>query len=447
MKSKKRLIFRADRAVFANDEQPVTVVVEDQRIQAIGPKNMLVEGDEEIILKDDEVLLPGIVDSHVHVNEPGRTQWEGYETATRAAACGGITTVLDMPLNSSPPTTTVEALEQKMQATSGKLSVDVGFWGGAVPDNMGQLKPLWDRGVFGFKCFTAHSGIDEYGFLAYEQILRDMRDLAEIDGLMIVHAEDPSVLAGAPQPLRADRRKYEGYLKSRPKEAENEAIRQIIEAAKITKARVHLLHLASAEALPLIRKAKDQGVRITVETCPHYLTFAAETIPDGATEYKCAPPLRDENNRRGLWEGLKDGTIDHIASDHSPCIVELKCRDTGDFSQAWGGVASVQLGLPAVWTAGQEFGATLPEIANWFAAAPCRNFNIEGRGSIAVGNYADFAIFAPDEEFVVDVHKLEHRNKISPYDRRRMRGVVRETRLRGKRVTRESRLGEIITRS
>ncbi len=443
MSKPKTLVIRAKRAIFPDGQRSATVVVEDGKITDIGVLDLDVNGDEEIVIEDDKILLPGLVDSHVHVNEPGRTAWEGYRSATLAAGKGGITAILDMPLNSSPPTTTLENLNLKREASKGKLSVDVGFWGGAVPGNIGDLPPLWNEGVFGFKCFTAHSGIDEYGSLNYEEILRDMKELAQIDGLLIVHAEDPAVLNDAPQ---KGGQAYSNYLASRPKEAENKAIEQVIDAAKATGARVHILHLASAEALPMIKKAKEEGVRLTVETCPHYLTFASEDIPDGATEYKCAPPLREEENRRALWAGLMDGTIDHIGSDHSPCVVELKNKDTGDFGTAWGGVASVQLGLPAVWTAGEEFGVTLTDICRWLGEAPARNFHIPGKGSIAVGNDADFAILDPEETFVVDVEALEHKNKISPYHGRTLRGVVTDTILRGNKVTEDSLMGQILTR-
>lgn len=438
-----QLVIRAKRAVFPDGIRPAVVVVDDERITALLEDGAAVEAREEIVVPDDQVLMPGLVDSHVHVNEPGRTPWEGYESATRAGLAGGITTILDMPLNSSPPTTTVANLEAKEEAAQGKLSVDVGFWGGAVPGNIDQMAPLWDKGVFGFKCFTAHSGIDEYGYLGYEGVKEVLAELAELDAVLIVHAEDSRILAEAPQDITDQ---YATFLASRPRAAENTAIEQVLAAARETGARVHILHLSSAEALPAIRAAKQEGVKVTVETCPHYLTFASELIPDGATEYKCCPPLRENDNRKALWEGLKDGTIDHIASDHSPCTVDLKVKDTGDFGKAWGGVASVQLGLPAVWTAGEEFGIELSDIARWLAANPCASFRVPGKGSIAVGNDADFAVVAPEETFVVDVEDLEHKNKISPYQGRTLRGVVKRTMLRGRTVDRDSKAGRIVRR-
>jgi len=438
-----QLVIRAKRAVFPDGIRPAVVVVDDERITALLEDGAAVEAREEIVVPDDQVLMPGLVDSHVHVNEPGRTPWEGYESATRAGLAGGITTILDMPLNSSPPTTTVANLGAKEEAAQGKLSVDVGFWGGAVPGNIDQMAPLWDKGVFGFKCFTAHSGIDEYGYLGYEGVKEVLAKLAELDAVLIVHAEDSRILAEAPQDITDQ---YATFLASRPRAAENTAIEQVLAAARETGARVHILHLSSAEALPAIRAAKQEGVKVTVETCPHYLTFASELIPDGATEYKCCPPLRENDNRKALWEGLKDGTIDHIASDHSPCTVDLKVKDTGDFGKAWGGVASVQLGLPAVWSAGEEFGIELSDIARWLAANPCASFRVPGKGSIAVGNDADFAVVAPEETFVVDVEDLEHKNKISPYQGRTLRGVVKRTVLRGRTVDRDSKAGRIVRR-
>ena len=438
-----QLVIRAKRAVFPDGIRPAVVVVDDERITALLEDGAAVEAREEIVVPDDQVLMPGLVDSHVHVNEPGRTPWEGYESATRAGLAGGITTILDMPLNSSPPTTTVDNLDAKEEAAQGKLSVDVGFWGGAVPGNIDQMAPLWDKGVFGFKCFTAHSGIDEYGYLGYEGVKEVLAKLAELDAVLIVHAEDSRILAEAPQDITDQ---YATFLASRPRAAENTAIEQVLAAARETGARVHILHLSSAEALPAIRAAKQEGVKVTVETWPHYLTFASELIPDGATEYKCCPPLRENDNRKALWEGLKDGTIDHIASDHSPCTVDLKVKDTGDFGKAWGGVASVQLGLPAVWTAGEEFGIELSDIARWLAANPCASFRVPGKGSIAVGNDADFAVVAPEETFVVDVEDLEHKNKISPYQGRTLRGVVKRTVLRGRTVDRDSKAGRIVRR-
>ena len=433
------LVIRAKRTVFPDGIRPCAVSVSNGVIGGIDDFDAPVDAAKEIIVPDDQVLMPGLVDSHVHINEPGRTEWEGYESATRAAFAGGITTVLDMPLNSNPPTTTLENLNVKRVAAEGQLSVDVGFWGGAVPGNVPDLETLWEHGVYGFKCFTAHSGIDEYGYLTYEQIKETLEEIARLDAVLIVHAEDSEILAQAPQ---IGGQKYQDYLNSRPRNAENTAIHNLLELAKETGARVHILHLSSSEAIDDIKRAKAEGVRVTVETCPHYLTFASEEVPDGATQYKCAPPIREDENRKKLWQGLIEGTIDHIASDHSPCTADLKHLEIGDFAQAWGGVSSVQLGFSAIWTAGKQFDIELQDIARWFAANPARNFGIARKGEIAVGNDADFAIIAPDETFTVKVAELEHKNKISPYDGREMRGVVKQTILRGNtELTRDSKVG------
>ena len=299
---------------------------------------------ELIELADDETLLPGLVDTHVHVNEPGRTEWEGFASATRAAAAGGVTTIIDMPLNSIPPTTTVEGLKLKREVAEDQAFVDVGFWGGAIPGNKAELRGLHDEGVFGFKCFLLHSGVDEFPHLEADEMEEDMAELKSFDSLMIVHAEDSHAIDRAPHP-GGDH--YETFLASRPRGAENKAIAEVIERARWTGARAHILHLSSSDALPMIASAKRDGVHLTVETCPHYLTLTAEEIPDGATAYKCCPPIREASNRELLWKGLQDGTIDCIVSDHSPSTLDLKDLENGDFAVAWGGVSSLQLGPAA----------------------------------------------------------------------------------------------------
>ncbi|WP_127843074.1 allantoinase AllB [Actinomyces wuliandei] len=437
------LVVRSQQVVLPGGTRPAAVVVDGERITAVAGIDAPVSADAEVSVPGTCVLMPGLVDTHVHVNEPGRTSWEGYESATRAALAAGVTTIIDMPLNSSPPTTTVEALEAKEAATRDRLSVDVGLWAGAVPGGTAQLAPLWQRGVFGFKCFTSFSGITEYGHLSYTELDRVAAEVAELGAVLLVHAEDPQVLAAAPQNVG---REYVGYLASRPSQAEVQAIDRVLQAARATGARVHILHLSSARALPAIRRAKDDGVQVTAETCPHYLTFAAHTVPDGATEYKCAPPLREETNRQALWEGLLDGTIDHVASDHSPCTEDLKNRQTGDFSTAWGGVSSVQVGPAAVLTAGEEHGVGPQDLVRWMATAPCQAFSIPGKGAIAAGRDADLVVMDPRETFVVDAQRLEHRNKVTPYHRRRLRGVVHRTFLRGRLVDRESMGGRVIRR-
>ena len=343
------LLIRAERVIVDGSEISASVGVRDGRIFSIGAIDDSASATTEITLGSDEVLLPGLVDSHVHVNDPGRSDWEGFTTATRAAAAGGVTTILDMPLNSIPPTIDPDALAAKRAVAGPRAYVDVGFWGGAVPGSLGSLEALWNEGVFGFKCFLLDSGVPEFPPLDGAQLTAGLREIAAFDGLMIVHAEDASVIEHAPP---AEGRAYEGFLHSRPRGAENLAIAKLIEAARDTGARTHLLHLSSSDALPMIASARRDGVALTVETCPHYLSFVAEDIPAGATQYKCCPPIREAANQDALWAGLAEGVIDCVVTDHSPCTPDLKQLDIGDFGAAWGGVASLQLGLPGRMDAG-----------------------------------------------------------------------------------------------
>ena len=415
---------RARRVVFPDGVRPASVHVENGRIAAVTGFGEVSPG--ALTLPDDEVLLPGLVDSHVHVNEPGRTEWEGFVTATRAAAAGGITTIVDMPLNSIPPTTTVDALHVKREAAEAQVAVDVAFWGGAVPGNAGQLGPLHAAGVVGFKCFLLDSGVPEFPPLDDAGLRTALAEIAAFDGLLIAHAEDAAVIAGAPQP---EGRSYPGFLASRPGLAEETAIGRLIAAARDTGARVHVVHLADAHALPLLRQARADGVRISVETCPHYLTFAAEEIPDGDTAFKCCPPIREEGHREALWAALADGDIDLVVSDHSPCTPELKRLDVGDFGLAWGGIASVQVALSAVWTGARARGLGLEHVVRWMAQRPAALAGLPGKGAIAVGKDADLVAFAPEERWTVGA--LEHRNPVTPYSGRTLSGVVRRTCLRG----------------
>jgi allantoinase len=422
------LVLRAPRVITVVGEVSRAIGVKDGRVVAIEPIDGGLEGTVEQRLGDDEVLMPGLVDTHVHINEPGRTEWEGFETATRAAAAGGVTTVIDMPLNSIPPTTTVEALEIKRKCAAGSVFVDTGFWGGAVPDNLDQLRPLHDAGVFGFKCFLLHSGVDEFPHLNTAQMEFALQQMHDFGALMIVHAENSQAIDRAPH---AEGERYRRFLASRPRGAENMAIAEVIEAARYTRARVHILHLSSSDALPMIVSAKRDGVLITVETCPHYLSFSAESIPDGATQFKCCPPIRESANRELLWRGLKDGVIDMIVSDHSPSTPELKRFDIGDFGVAWGGIASLQLGLRAVWSQARVHGFSLVDVAEWMAARPALLAGLSRKGRIALGYDADFCLFAPDEAGVVQAAALEHRHPVTPYDGMALAGVVRRTWLRG----------------
>lgn len=425
------LAIRARRAITPDGLRPVTVAVRAGRIVALAGFADNLEAARLEELADSEVLLPGLVDTHVHVNEPGRTDWEGFATATRAAAAGGVTTLIDMPLNSVPSTTTTGALRLKRAAARRGSWADVGFWGGAVPGNLAALAGLQASGVFGFKAFLVDSGVPEFGALDPMRLDAALAELARLDALLIVHAEDAGVIAAAPAPAG---RSYAGFLASRPAAAEDTAITGLLQAARRHGARVHILHLASASALPAIAAARSDGVAVSAETCPHYLTFCAEEVPEGATEYKCCPPIRDAANRDGLWRGLADGLIDAVVSDHSPCPPALKERATGDFGTAWGGISSLQIGLPAVWTQARRRGHDLVDVVRWMAAGPAAMAGVAGKGAIAPGYDADLVAFDDTASFTVDPSRLHHRHPVTPYAGRTLTGVVRSTWLRGEPV-------------
>ena len=430
------MAIRARRVITAAGERAAALLIQRGTIAGIVDYAAAPPGAAEI--PDDQILLPGLVDSHVHVNEPGRTEWEGFATATAAAAAGGITTIVDMPLNSIPPTVDVAALEVKRACAAGQLAVDVAFWGGAVPGNVADLRPLHDAGVVGFKCFLLPSGVDEFPPLDPGQLGAAMAEIASFGGLLIAHAEDAAVIAGAPA---AHGRCYADFVASRPPGAEVRAIETLLVGTRRTGCRTHVVHLASAESLPVIGAAKAAGLPVTAETCPHYLTLSAEDVPDGGTQFKCCPPIRDHANRDALWEGLLDGTIDSVVSDHSPSTIAAK---RGDFAQAWGGIASLQLGLPAMWTEASRRGIGLDRIVGWMAAAPAALTGLAGRGAIAPGMRADLCAFAPDDHFVVDPATLLHRNPVSAYAGRSLRGVVEQTWLAGVRVGPGARSGRLV---
>jgi allantoinase len=420
---------RARRIVTPEGERPGVVVARGGVITEIASLGSATPGD--VLVPDDCVLLPGLVDSHVHVNEPGRTEWEGFATATAAAAAGGITTIADMPLNSIPATTDVASLAAKRAAARGQLSADVAFWGGAVPGNAGDLRALHDAGVTGFKCFLLDSGVPEFPPLEAAGLLAAMTEIASFGGLLIAHAEDPGVIGAAPP---ASGRDYQAFLASRPPQAEVLAVQGLLAATGRTGCRTHIVHLSAAAALPAIAHARSEGLPVTVETCPHYLALAAEEIPGGATAFKCCPPIRGADNRELLWQALADGLIDCVVSDHSPCPPAAKRLDSGDFGAAWGGIASLQLSLPVTWTAAAARGVPLADVARWMAQAPARLTGLRDRGEIRPGGQADFCVLAPDEEFTVDPARLRQRHPLTPYAGTRLRGVVRQTWLRGEPV-------------
>ncbi len=426
------LIVRGQRVVLECGVRPASLHIRDGVIVRIGEWGEI--GPSQQLFDAGEcAILPGIVDLHAHINEPGRSEWEGFSAATRSAAAGGITTLVDMPLNSIPPTVNSDALREKMDAAKDKMWTDIGFHGGLVPGNAGDLPDLLRAGVVGLKCFLCDSGVGEFPRVSLDQLSAAFERVAHLDPWLLVHAESAEVLDAARGAVEnLDSWTYHDYLRSRPDEAEYAAIESLIRIAEESRARVHIVHLSSAAALPLITAAKARHLRISAETCPHYLTFAAEAIAAGAADFKCAPPIRSAANREGLWNGLRDGVIDFIASDHSPCLPELKLNR--DFSQAWGGIASLQCSLAAVWTEARRRGFALTDVARWMCRRPSELGRLPAKGTIAAGKDADLICFAPDESFTLEPERLFHRHKLTPYRGRAMFGIVEQTFVRGRLI-------------
>jgi allantoinase len=428
-------VIRSERVVTPEGVKAATVHIRNGSITAVRNYNDLPAG-ASIYDARGAVVMPGLVDTHVHINEPGRTDWEGFETATRAAAAGGVTTLIDMPLNSIPTTTTTAGLEAKRARARKKCWVNVGFWGGVVPGNAGELRALHRAGVFGFKCFLVPSGVPEFENVTESDLRSALAIVAEMDAPLLVHAELPGPIEQATKRLvKADPRSYATWLRSRPPAAEKQAIEMMIALAREFDARVHIVHVSSELSVPLIRRAKKEGVRITAETCPHYLAFSSRGIRRGATEYKCAPPIRDSQSQKGMWRALEKKTIEMVVSDHSPSPPAMKCTNTGDFFRAWGGISSLQLGLSILWTELSRRNYSFEHLVRWMCSGPARLAGLENhKGAIAPGYDADIVIWNPGKRFLVRPKMLHHRHKLTPYANRSLRGVVQATILRGEMI-------------
>ena len=420
-------ILKSRRVVTPAGERAAALVVRGGRIAAVVQPEKAPSG-LPVVDAGERAVLPGLVDTHAHINEPGRTEWEGFETATDAAAAGGITTVVDMPLNSIPATTTLKGLKAKLAAAV-RCRMDVGFWGGAVPGNAKELKPMAAAGALGFKAFLCDSGVEEFKMAREADLRKAMPILKRLGVPLLVHAE---LADGAP--VAPCSRRYKIYLESRPAAWEVAAVRLMVQLCRETGCRVHIVHLSAAEALPDLARAKKEGLPITAETCPHYLALDAESVPDGATHFKCAPPIRGRDNRERLWAALQDGTIDFVVSDHSPCAPELKALDAGDFIRAWGGISSIQFSLPVVWTEMRRRDLSLAQLSRWMSENPARFAGLDSKGAIAPGKDADLVVFDPDAEFDLRPEMIRHRHKLTPYARQTWRGVVVSVFLRGENI-------------
>ncbi|MBX9669525.1 MAG: allantoinase AllB [Candidatus Obscuribacterales bacterium] len=432
MNSEKTFGIRSNRVVTPEGIQRLCVIVEDGKIADLSISEE--RFGFEIHDVGDSVVMPGLVDCHVHLNEPGRTEWEGFETGTKAAAAGGTTTITDMPLNSNPVTTTPKALEEKLEAAQSKLEVDCAFWGGVIPGNQDSLEPLIAMGVKGFKCFLIHSGIDDFPNVTEDDLHVAMPILAKHRVPLLVHAE-LECADSHPEDWSDRASSYRAFLNSRPRRWENDAIDLMIRLCEQHNCPVHIVHLSSSEAIPSIQAAKAKGLPFTVETCPHYLTFAAEEITDGDPRFKCAPPIRESENREKLWDAVMDGTIDFIVSDHSPCTPSLKFLNEGNLQKAWGGISSMQFVLPAVWSQASRRGATIQQVTTWLSKNPAELLGLSDRkGRIAKGFDADFVVWNPETETRIEAAIIQHRHKVTPYDGMDLRGNVEATYVRGQLV-------------
>lgn len=439
------LVIHARRAILGGKEIACSIGIRNGKIVAIDDLSSRLTAGSAVTLAEDCVLLPGLIDSHVHICEPGNTAWEGFASATRAAAAGGITTLIDMPLDSVPTTVTLAALQAKQGAAASQCYVDVGFWGGAIPTNLADFETLHAAGVFGFKCFLCDTGTDDFPGITPAHLEDVLAKTAQLGTILLVHAESAEAMAQAPNYSGND---YHKYLATRPRAQENIAIAQIIQAARTTGGRAHVLHLSSSDALPMIAAARRERIAVSVETCPHYLSLCAEEINAIGTSAKVGPPIREKANQDVLWNAFAQGDLAMVVSDHSPCTPDMKCLDSGDFGAAWGGISSLQLSLPLTWSGASSRGFQLADVVRWMAESPAQVAGLEAKGRIAVGYDADFCVFAPDQTFVVEGQRLHHRHQITPYIGRQLRGVVRETILRGRSVdVSGTPFGELLVRS
>jgi allantoinase len=438
---KNHFALRSTRCVIDGKVRGATIEIKDGCIKTIFAHGAQLSCDIDDL--GDLIVMPGLVDSHVHINEPGRTEWEGFNTATQAAAAGGITTLVDMPLNCIPVTIDKASFQEKLNCVHDKLWVDCGFWGGVVPSSVDSLDELLSAGVLGCKSFLIDSGIEEFPNMQAQDLRKAMPILAKHNAPYLIHAE----LDCGAEPAKITK-SYQSFLDSRPKSWENNAIDLMIDLNREVKSngldcQVHIVHLSSSEAIANIEAARDEGISLTIETCPHYLTLASENIPDGKTLFKCCPPIREEENRQRLWQGLKDGSIDFIVSDHSPCTPQLKHIDSGDIEKAWGGISALQFGLPLIWTEAKIQGFDITDITRWMSEKTAKFIGMDHiKGHIKVGHHADFVVFDDKAGYVISNEMIKHRHKITPYAGRFVEGSVMATYLRGQKVYSNNQFGE-----
>ncbi len=428
--SLKSKIIKSERVVFPDGIKKASIIICNGIITDIVDYSDN-EVDMDIIDVGKNLILPGFIDPHVHINEPGRTEWEGFETATKAALSGGVTTLVDMPLNSSPVTTSVKSFDEKMVAANKNLHVNIGFWGGIVPGNLNDIEGLIKRGVLGFKAFLTHSGIDEFPNVTESDLRKAMPVIAKYDLPLLVHCElTDNIMRG-----NGNDYSYQNYLAGRPKKWEDDAVAMMIKLAAEFNCKVHIVHLSSADSIRQIIDAKKKGIPVTVETGQHYLFFNAEDIGDRQTQFKCAPPIREKENNDQLWKALKEGIIDFVATDHSPATPDLKEIESGNFTKAWGGIASLQFAFPVLWTAAKSRNCTFSDIVKWICENPAKLIGKQNnKGKIEKGFDADINIIDDEKSFTVTENMIQHRHKITPYLNHSLYGVVEQTYLGGNKV-------------